>query len=59
MDTSARLNAIGSVLIYYALYGYDWEVLFRDNIIGGPCYADEKVNSKLFLRVYACVCLCV
>ena len=30
------LHAIGSVLIYYAVYGYDWAVVFRRSIIMAP-----------------------
>ena len=32
-DTSAIINAIESLLIYYAVYGYGWAVLFRGSII--------------------------
>ena len=35
-DTTVSLNAIGSVLIYYAVYGYGWEVIFRGSIILAP-----------------------
>ena len=30
------LNGIGSVLIYYEVYGYGWAVLFRGSIMRTP-----------------------
>ena len=35
-ETTVCLHAIGSVLIYYAVYGYGWAVLFRGSIILAP-----------------------
>ena len=57
-DSTVRLNAIWSVLISHAVYCYGWAVLFRGSIIR-PGYAEEKVNSKLCVRVFSCVCRCV
>ena len=39
---TVRLNAIGSILIYYAVYCYDLAVIFRGSVILAPVTLMKK-----------------